>query len=50
MTPNNLDLKRLSQYNSNARNFAEATAAGKTDELRSLTEDDQYLPEDIQVE
>ena len=50
MTPNNLDLKRLSQYNSSARNFIEATAAGKVDEMRSLTGDDQYLPEDIQVE
>lgn len=45
MTPNNFDLKKLSQYNSNARNFAQAAALNKADDMRSLTEDD--LPEEI---
>ena len=50
LTPSNLDLKKLSNFNSSARNFMEATATKKVDDARSLTEEDQYLPEDIQIE
>ena len=49
MKPNNLEFKKLKQYNSSTRNYAEATATEKNDDAKSQ-EHGEYMPEDIQIE